>query len=184
MSTEKIPDQEHWVFGYGSLVWNPGFAWEDRRPARLYGYHRAFCIYSWHYRGTRAAPGLVLGLDRGGSCRGVAYRIAPAQWRDVVEYLDAREMVTSVYVPRDVHVRLPGGRVRARTYVTARPHEQYAGALPPADQARIIAHARGHGGANTDYLRNTLDHLREMNIRDPRLEAVSRLLKSGRLTGD
>ncbi|MEX1147916.1 MAG: gamma-glutamylcyclotransferase [Sphingomonadales bacterium] len=171
---------KQWVFAYGSLIWDPGFPWTDRLPARLYGYHRAFCIHSWHYRGSRHAPGLVLGLDRGGSCRGVAYGVATEDWREVVAYLDAREMVTSVYVPRDVSIHIPGkrgcGQICARAYVTARPHEQYAGRVALADQARIITHARGHGGANVDYLHNTLEHLRAMHIHDPRLEAVARLL--------
>jgi len=167
--------EEYWVFAYGSLIWNPGFPWQVRLPARVFGYHRAFCIYSWHYRGTPEDPGLVLGLDKGGSCQGVAYQVRQRDWADTVAYLDAREMVTSVYRPVDVTIHMAHGKRTARTYTVDRAHEQYAGVLPLPEQADIIRHARGLGGPNDDYLRNTLDHLDEMKIRDRRLAALGKL---------
>lgn len=154
-------------------MWNPGFPWAVRLPARAWGYHRAFCIYSWHYRGTPQAPGLVLGLDRGGSCRGLAYRVRGEDWDDTVAYLDAREMVTSVYQPVNITIHTDGeGPVRARTYVADRRHEQYAGRLSAEEQARLIARGHGIGGANADYLTATLAHLEDMGIRDPALKEV------------
>ena len=172
---KQNPAREYWIFAYGSLIWNPGFPWQIRLPARVFGHHRAFCIYSWHYRGTPDDPGLVLGLDNGGSCRGIAYQIRARDWADTVSYLDAREMVTSVYRPADVTIHMAHGKRTARTYTVDRAHQQYAGVLPVPEQARIIRRARGLGGPNTDYLHNTLDHLEEMNIRDRRLEVLGKL---------
>ncbi|RMF11821.1 MAG: gamma-glutamylcyclotransferase [Alphaproteobacteria bacterium] len=166
-------------------MWNPGFDWALRLPARAWGYHRAFCIYSWHYRGTPETPGLVLGLDRGGSCHGIAYRVRDRDWSDVITYLDAREMVTAVYRPITLTIAIEGGeRVRARTYVADRQHEQYAGPLPADEQARIITKGRGLGGTNIDYLRATLAHLEEMGIRDRRLEEVGRIVAGQPSTPD
>jgi cation transport protein ChaC len=167
-----------WIFGYGSLMWRPGFDFREAVPARLYGYHRAFCVYSWHHRGTRERPGLVLGLDRGGSCLGRAFRVAAARADAVVAYLDAREMVTAVYRPIEHPVHLPGGAVRARVYVVDRTHPQYAGKLPLEAQARQIEGAAGVSGVNTEYLASTVAHLDEMGIADGPLHRVWRLLGS------
>lgn len=170
-------NSEHWVFAYGSLMWNPGFEWELRLPARVFGYHRAFCIYSWHYRGTPEDPGLVLGLDRGGSCHGIAYRVASARWAEVVAYLDAREMVTAVYHPVTVTAHLNSRKVSARAYAVDRAHAQYAGTLPAAEQARIIRAGHGLGGPNMDYFKSTIAHLEDLGLEDRRLAKVARLLK-------
>ncbi|WP_349358582.1 gamma-glutamylcyclotransferase [Stappia sp.] len=167
--------QDIWVFGYGSLMWRPGFDHEDAVPAVLHGAHRSLCIYSWVHRGTRSRPGLVLGLDRGGACRGVAFRVAARNRAEVIDYLRAREQATLVYLESERRVRLADGRdtpVRALTYVVDRSHEQYAGVLPLERQVEIVRGAVGQSGPNPDYVLNTLAHLRELKIRDAALEAL------------
>lgn len=163
---------DFWVFGYGSLMWRPGFAHHDRVTADLAGAHRALCVYSWVHRGTRERPGLVLGLDRGGSCRGVAFRVAGRDRDSVIDYLRERELVTDVYREawRPVRLHRDGPPIKALTYVVDRNHRQYAGRLP---QETILAHVRsGHGrsGANRDYIVNTVEHLSALGIRDAVLE--------------
>lgn len=168
-----------WVLGYGSLMWQPGFAFAEARRARLLGYSRDFCIYSVHYRGTRDQPGLVLGLDHGGACEGVAFRVPAVEARATLSYLRAREQVTGVYVERRVGIELGGPdrrEVEAVTYVAERRHPGYAGRLSLAEQARIIRGARGRSGSNLDYLVNTLRHLNELAIREPRLERLGCLV--------
>lgn len=165
---------EYWVFGYGSLMWQPGFAFLEQAPATVYGYHRAFCIYSHHYRGTAARPGLVLGLDRGGSCHGVAFRVASEAWGQTHAYLRARELTNYVYLEADVRAHLAGRQVTALTYVADRSHGQYAGGLSLEEQARLITQGIGISGACTDYALATLQHLREAGIHDTRLEALGR----------
>jgi cation transport protein ChaC len=165
---------DFWVFGYGSLIWRPGFAHVETRRARLNGYRRALCVYSWVHRGTRQRPGLVLGLDRGGSCVGLAFRV-PGELRDeVVAYLRERELVTNVYLERMLKVRLEdGGTVEALCYVIDRSHEQYAGSLDEAEASAVVRGAIGQSGANEDYVRNTLSHLEALGIRDRWLEQVA-----------
>ncbi|MGX8011715.1 gamma-glutamylcyclotransferase [Mesorhizobium sp. ORM8.1] len=171
---------DFWVFGYGSLIWRPGFAHIETRRARLYGYRRSLCVYSFVHRGTRERPGLVLGLDRGGSCIGLAYRV-PGNLRDeVLSYLRDRELVTSVYLERMLDVRLDGGasgeggKVEAVAYIVDRQHEQYAGALDPDEAAKVVRGAVGQSGNNEDYVLSTLDHLEALGIRDHWLEEVGR----------
>ncbi|MBZ9662302.1 gamma-glutamylcyclotransferase [Mesorhizobium sp. ESP-6-4] len=170
---------DFWVFGYGSLIWRPGFAHVETRRARLYGYRRSLCVYSFVHRGTRARPGLVLGLDRGGSCVGLAYRV-PGNLRDeVLSYLRERELVTSVYLERILDVRLDGsGAVEAVAYTVDRQHEQYAGALDADHAARIVRGAVGQSGRNEDYVLSTLEHLEALGIRDHWLEEVGRRVAS------
>jgi cation transport protein ChaC len=165
-----------WVFGYGSLMWRPGFEFLEMHRARLYGYHRAFCVYSWVHRGTKERPGLVLGLDRGGSCIGRLFRVAAREADAVVRYLDEREMVTGVYVPVEGRVRFEGRDVRARTYIADRGHAQYAGKLPVEAQARLVAGAVGQSGVNRDYVLNTVAHLETMGIADGPLHRLAALL--------
>ena len=169
-------DDDLWIFGYGSLMWRPGFDYLESRPARLFGFHRAFCGYSWYHRGSEEHPGLVLGLDQGGSCIGQAYRIAPANAEAVIAYLDAREMVTAVYQPIITPIQTAEGKVRARTYIADRTHPQYAGKLPYGDQAEIIRHGVGNSGINTDYLASTIAHLDELGITDGPLHSVHELV--------
>lgn len=168
---------DFWVFGYGSLMWKPGFAHVETARARLYGYRRALCIHSHIHRGTPEHPGLVLGLDRGGSCLGLAFRVPGDLTDEVLAYLRARELVTKVYLERRLPLRLGDGRlVEAVVYVADRRHEQYAGALPAAKAAEIVAGASGQSGPNVDYVISTVDHLRKMGIRDHWLESVAGMI--------
>ncbi|MEL7302222.1 MAG: gamma-glutamylcyclotransferase [Pseudomonadota bacterium] len=156
--------ERFWVFAYGSLMWRPGFAFDEAQPATLTGYARAFCVYSTHHRGTERKPGLVLGLDRGGVCHGRAYRVPDDQAGAVHDYLRAREQVNGVYRERRVPVDLDDGsgrRVRALTYIVERAHPGYAGRLPVQRQADIIRGARGLSGPNIDYLANAIEELGE-----------------------
>jgi cation transport protein ChaC len=153
-----------WVFGYGSLMWRPDFPHLERHFGVVHGFHRAFCVYSHVHRGTRERPGLVLGLDNGGSCKGVTYRVCATDAEGVVEYLMRREMATRVYMPRWVTVRIGDRAVCAHTYTAAHNHEQYAGKLSPDQAARYIKNGIGHSGNNVEYLRNTIAHLEELGI--------------------
>ncbi|MES5047301.1 gamma-glutamylcyclotransferase [Rhizobium nepotum] len=165
---------DFWVFGYGSLMWNPGFAFEERQQARLHGYRRSLCISSNVYRGTEEKPGLVLGLERGGSCLGVAFRVRGADHGPVMAYLRERELVTNVYKERVVAIALADGRRgSAVTYVADPAHEQYIGGLDVAEAAVIVAAASGRSGPNTDYVFNTVQHLQDMGIRDSLLESIA-----------
>lgn len=156
-----------WVFGYGSLMWRPGFSYAEACPARLYGEHRSLCVLSYVHRGTRERPGLVLGLDRGGSCRGVAFRVADTDRDATLAYLRARELVTSVYHEVIRPVRLLGGaEVAAVTYVVDRNHEQYAGKLSREDVLRLVRDSSGVSGANRDYVLATAEHLAGVEISD------------------
>jgi cation transport protein ChaC len=171
-----------WVFAYGSLMWRPGFAFAERRRARIEGWRRAFRLWSVRYRGTPEAPGLVLGLDAepGAACEGVAYRIGPSQGADTLAYLRERELVTYAYAERLTLATLEdGAAVEALIYAIDRRHPQYAGALDPARQAAIIARAEGPAGSNRAYLEATADHLAELGIADPEVEALSRRLAAG-----
>ena len=161
-----------WVFGYGSLLWDPGFTVQRSVLARLPDYHRSFCMRSVHHRGTPDKPGLVLALDAapGAECHGLALGVDPADADDVPAYLRDRELVSSAYVERMLAVDLADGtRVQAVTYVIDADHVQYCGGLPLEDQARIIAQAVGGRGPNTDYLHNTVAHLDHLGIHDPDL---------------
>ena len=167
------PDTGVWLFAYGSIMWNPGFAFVESMPALLHGWHRAFCIYSYRYRGTPEKPGLVLGLDRGGSCRGVAFRLPEAEAEAIIAQCDGRELVTGVYQRRQVRVRTHAGIVPSWAYVTDRGHRQYAGKLDEVEKTRLIAQGVGPNGArNVEYLQNTLRHLDELGIRDPYLRRL------------
>ncbi|MEQ1773597.1 MAG: gamma-glutamylcyclotransferase [Burkholderiales bacterium] len=169
-----IPDDELWVFGYGSLMWDPCFAHDHSSPALLRGYHRAFCVYSVRYRGTHEKPGLVLGLNNGGACRGMAFRVPAAQVAGAVDDLWAREMPRALYVPRSVRVMLVDKTVDALAFVANRQHEHYVGKLPLDDTARIISGCSGIRGPNADYLCNTLRHLDELGVRDLALRKIYR----------
>jgi cation transport protein ChaC len=174
----QVPDapaqaQDFWVFGYGSLVWRPGFAYVERRLATIHGYHRALCILSHVHRGTPERPGLVLGLDRGGSCRGIAFRVADTLREATLAYLREREQVTSVYLELVRPVRLDDGRlVNAVTYAVDRQHGQYSGALTPDEVVRLVRQGIGHSGANPEYILNTYEHLLMAGIRDRALKRI------------
>ncbi len=161
------PDEDLRVFAYGSLMWDPGFPFLERRLGVLRGYHRRFCIYSIHYRGTPEAPGLVFGLDHGGACRGMLFRIARAEALPVLESLWAREMISAVYKPKLLTVRADGDEaVRACTFVVDRRHSQYCRNLDLTGTAALIRRGIGNRGPNLDYLTNTVDHLESLGIVD------------------
>jgi cation transport protein ChaC len=174
-----MPDaaDDLWIFASGSLMWRPDFVSEERLRARLFGFHRALCIYSHHYRGTPEYPGLVLGLDRGGSCVGLCFRIAASARAATLDAVRRRELITGVYAEIAAPVRLADGRrLSALTYVASRSHAQYAGVLAPEALTRLVAQGRGLSGPNVDYVRNTHRHLVELGIRDDRLAHVLRRL--------
>lgn len=176
-----------WVFGYGSLMWKPGFDHVERRLARLDGFRRSFCLESWHYRGTPERPGLVLGLDwaPGAACTGVALRVDPGEAMQVRDYLAARELVSYAYFETLYPVTLldgraaQGGEVEALCYIVDRTHEQYAGGLSPEEQARRILAAAGSAGPNAEYLVKTLTRLAEFGIADLELENLGALVRAG-----
>jgi glutathione-specific gamma-glutamylcyclotransferase len=168
-----------WVFGYGSLMWRPGFTFAERAPAALIGAHRSLCIYSFHHRGTQEHPGLVLGLDEGGACRGMAFRVAPDDRDATLDYLRRREQITEVYLEASRPVSLLDGSGReldAVCYLVDRAHPQYAGRLSIETQARLVRSAVGQSGANIDYVLNTVRHLEEAGIHDVELMALAKRL--------
>jgi len=174
VTCEKI--EPLWVFGYGSLMWRPGFPYSESVPALLRGAHRALCVYSIVHRGTHAEPGLVLGLDRGGACRGVAFRVADGAEEEALAYLREREQVTAVYVEAQRPVRLldgSGRALRAVCYLVDRKHDQYAGGLSLEAQIRIVLGGKGQAGGNVEYVMRTLRHLQDAGVHDARLSGLA-----------
>jgi glutathione-specific gamma-glutamylcyclotransferase len=184
-SPEAIPDGNLWVFAYGSLMWRPGFAYARRCKAILHGWRRSLCVYSHVYRGSPERAGLVLGLDRGGACLGVAFEVDAALRETTIRYLRDREQATSVYLERTAPITLEGGeRVLALTYVADRLHIQYAGRLDREAMLAYVRAGKGQSGDNAEYILATYDHLRAMNVRDRDLEWLSeRLRTDDRLRG-
>ncbi|MEM1345735.1 MAG: gamma-glutamylcyclotransferase [Pseudomonadota bacterium] len=175
-----MTERAFWVFGYGSLMWQPGFEALERQHAVLPGYRRGFALRSIRYRGTPRAPGLVLGLDwrPEGRCEGIAFRVCPSRETEVRAYLHHREMVTRSYIEVCMPVHLQNGETApALTYVLDRTHPQYAGQLGLEEQAAIIARANGPAGPNRDYLHNTVAHLRECGIEDTDLFTLDALVR-------
>jgi cation transport protein ChaC len=165
-----------WVFAYGSLMWQPGFEFLERRHARLVGAHRALCVYSFVHRGTPEKPGLVLGLDRGGNCRGIAYRVAGARRAATIDYLRAREQVTLVYRETWRSVWLdddPQQNVHALCYMVDRGHPQYAGRLPLERQLHLVRQGHGRAGNNRDYVLATKKEIEAQGYRDQTLEFLA-----------
>jgi len=169
------PSGDIWIFGYGSLMWRPNFPHLEAQPALLRGYHRALCIYSTRYRGTWHEPGLVLGLDRGGSCRGRAMRVADAEADEVLEYLYEREMVSHVYKPKWLPVEIGAARVMAYAFVADRGNQKYLPHLADADAVTLILQGCGTGGTCLEYLRTTVEHLDDLGIAEGRLHRLLRL---------
>ena len=179
------PGQDFWVFGYGSLMWHPGFPHLEVRQALLHGYHRRFCVYSHRYRGTPTRPGLVLGLDRGGSCHGMVYRAPAAEGQAVMDYLWEREMITGVYIPKWLTLRTPDGPVTAASFVVDPSHGQYTGRITPEQTAQLIVQGVGQRGHCREYLSATLGHLEALGIHDRSLHHLQRLvLKRCETLGD
>lgn len=174
---DTINTATHWVFGYGSLIWNPGFAFVSAQQGLLKGAHRSLSIVSHHHRGTVERPGLVFGLTRGGSCRGMVFEVADAHWPQVRAYLEEREQVTSVYrdVMRPVHLA-DGRTVSALAFLVDERHEQFAGRLDLDQQLAMVRAGVGLSGRNVDYVLNTARHLGELGIRDRQLMALAALL--------
>ncbi len=171
---------DFWVFGYGSLIWNPGFDAIEAHPAKIYGLHRSLCIYSWVHRGTRNSPGLVLGLDKGGSCLGMAFRVSSNNRQNVIQYLRERELVTDVYKETWCRVFLRNGKTAtAITYVADRASPQYSGQLDLQKQIKIVSSSKGKSGNNCDYILNTVDHLRSIDIKDNNLEKIATRIRPG-----
>jgi cation transport protein ChaC len=168
-----MADGNPYVFGYGSLIWKPGFPFLHSERALLHGAHRSLSIYSHRHRGTPDRPGLVFGLSRGGSCLGVAFEVDAANWQQVFDYLQEREQDRGVYreVWRNVTL-VDGQRVRALTYLVNEGHPQYAGRLSLDAQLAFVRQGTGESGQNTEYVRNTAKHLIALGIRDHALEAI------------
>src|SRR6201995_4582703 len=179
IDSSEHADADLWVFGYGSLMWRAGFEHLERASARLIGLHRALCVYSFVHRGTPEKPGLVLGLDRGGACRGIAFRVTEANRAAVVAYLRAREQVTSVYreVMRSVWLENDARqRVSALAYVVDRGHVQYAGRLSLHEQLRYVRQGHGRSGNNRDYVLETVRSIEAQGFRDPQLHQLAAML--------
>ena len=167
-----------WVFGYGSLMWRPGFAYTRRCKAMLRGWRRSLCVYSHVYRGSPERPGLVLGLDRGGACQGMAFQVDGGLREATIRYLREREQVTAVYLERVAPIRLEcGERVLALTYVADRLHRQYAGRLDRDAMLEYVRAGKGRSGDNAEYVLETYDHLRAIGVRDRDLEWLSAQLR-------
>ena len=167
-----------WFFAYGSLMWDPGFACAEARSALLYGYHRRFCVDSTVYRGTPQRPGLVLGLDAGGSCRGLAYRIAECRREAASRYLDRRELAEDIYLLRKVTLETAGGRLGGYTLVVDRRTPYYARGIAAGEEVRRIATCRGERGSNAAYLEETIARLEALGVRDGGLIALRRRVEA------
>jgi len=172
--------EDLWIFGYGSLIWKPGFEHVERMPARMIGLHRSLCVYSFVHRGTPEKPGLVLGLDRGGACRGIAYRVTAKKRAATLAYLREREQATSVYLERVRTAWLAGNPekpVNAVCYIVDRSHRQYAGRLSITEQAHIVRQGHGGSGNNREYVLETVNALEALGMRDRELHLLAERLK-------
>jgi len=172
--------EDLWIFGYGSLIWKPGFEHVERMPARMIGLHRSLCVYSFVHRGTPEKPGLVLGLDRGGACRGIAYRVTAKKRAATLAYLREREQATSVYLERVRTAWLAGNPekpVNAVCYIVDRSHQQYAGRLSIAEQVHIVRQGHGGSGNNREYVLETVNALEALGMRDKELHLLAERLK-------
>ena len=179
--TQASSAEDLWVFAYGSLMWRPGFDFLERIPARLVGLHRALCVYSFVHRGTPERPGLVLGLDRGGMCRGVAFRVAARLREQTIAYLRAREQVTTVYLETVRRVELEDRarrQVKALCFLVDRSHVQYAGRLSLEERVHLVRQGHGRSGANRDYVIETVQALELLGYRETDLHLLAARLLS------
>lgn len=177
---QRVPATDVWVFGYGSLIWNPAFHYAERRLGTLHGWHRRFCLWTPLGRGTPEEPGLVLGLDRGGACRGVAFRVRAAEAWEELDIVWRREMVSDGYLPRWTRVRTEAGDVRAIAFTINRQAARYAGRLTAAEAAAVIARATGRLGSCAQYLLSTVEHLDQLGIPDRHLQSLrEQVLQAG-----
>jgi cation transport protein ChaC len=176
---ERLPRGDLWIFGYGSLMWSPGFRFAEKETALARGYHRALCILSSRYRGTPEKPGLVMGLCRGGSCWGMAFRVPAARVPRVLNTLWKREMLNKVYKPTLIRVTAsPGRRIRALAFVADTAHRQFVKELDLDGRARLVAQGIGQRGRCVDYIRNTLEHMLALGVNDPHLARVLDLARN------
>ena len=179
----RVSREPVWIFAYGSLMWNPEMRFAQRLPARVHGYHRSFCLYSPEYRGTRERPGLVLGLDRGGSCRGIAYRLPEATLAAEIDLIWTREMTGFVYHMTPLKIVTARGPVSGYAFTVRRDSRDYTGRLALEATARIIATSKGDRGTGRDYLANTIRHLDELGIADPALHRIEALVRAAAPSG-
>jgi len=185
MTTHSAQSEDLWIFAYGSLMWRPGFEFLERRSARLIGAHRALCVYSFVHRGTPERPGLVLGLDRGGNCRGIAYRVAASRRKETIDYLRAREQVTLVYRETVRAIWLdddPQQTVSALCYVVDRGHRQYAGKLSLEKQLHFVRQGHGRSGNNRDYVLDAVKEIERQGYRGDDLHRLAEQLKGAHET--
>jgi len=173
-------ENKHWIFGYGSLMWRPGFEFVGCQLAELDGFHRSLCVYSHVHRGTENRPGLVFGLDHGGSCTGIAYSVSAENWQATFRYLQEREQVTSVYLDsfHEITLRETGAKVSALTFLVDRDHQQYAGRLSLAEQLKFVRQGIGQSGKCDDYVLSTARHLQELGIKDSEIQTLAKTLSS------
>lgn len=171
------PNEDLWVFGYGSLIWNPAFHFEEKQKARIYGFHRKFCLHLTIGRGSPEKPGLMLALDQGGSCNGIAFKIAAGKVESETEILWMREMISGAYQPHSLTIYTEKGPVRGFTFVVNRKHERYLGGLDLKDTARAISVGEGLLGSCKDYLFNTTNGLLELGIQDSYLKRLQKALQ-------
>jgi len=180
MREDQPQHHDRWVFAYGSLMWNPGFDYAERCEARLIGARRALCVYSFHHRGTPEAPGLVLGLELGGSCRGIAYRVEATRWPETHAYLTAREQISGVYRECVRRVRMLDGSRRSEpavAYLVNRAHPQYAADLSREEQLHLVRRSHGKSGPNADYVLATVSALETLGILDANLTWIAHQLR-------
>ena len=164
---------DFWVFGYGSLIWKPGFEFMAEQKAMLEGWNRCLCVYSWVHRGTEQSPGLVLGLDRGGTCHGLARLVSGEKRQQVIDYLRERELVTNVYQETWVEIILEGGKkVEALTYIVDQSHRQYASSHSLDELVTMIKRSEGKSGTNIDYVCSTVSSLKALDIEDKLLDEI------------
>jgi cation transport protein ChaC len=173
-----VDDKPKWVFGYASLMWDPGFDYERTASALVYGYHRALAVYSFLYRGTRESPGLVAGLIPGGSCRGMAFQVAAKNWPKVEKYLYDREMVYGVYIPSWMQGDIDGERQSIYGFVANPDHEQFAGNLSESDVVNLIINGQGIHGSGVEYVENTIAQMDRIGIHDGALRRIMTLVQS------
>jgi cation transport protein ChaC len=166
-----------WIFGYGSLMWDPGFHHAEAHPALVHGYHRRFCVYSYSYRGTRARPGLVLGLDRGGACKGIVYRVPRRHADATLAYLWKRELDGGVYRFKKLRARLARRAVEAYSCVVDRAHPGYAAELSIEQTARLICQGVGKRGLCVHYLENTVRHIEALGLTDGALHRLAGVVR-------
>ncbi len=173
----RIPKNNLWVFGYGSLMWDPGFPHVESQSARMYGFHRRLCLWSTRYRGTEKNPGLVAGLDQGGSCTGMAFRVSDADVDATLDYLFERELATNSYKPTMTPIHLQSGDIaQALTFVSIVTHPQYAPKMDAHSAMEFIRKAQGPRGTNTEYLLNTVQYLDALGIQNTEIHKIAAAL--------